>query len=281
MLTFVSTTCVPECRDLRRALDWMAAEGFDRVEIGSYHLPLADPVAEALRGAPRRRLIVHNYFPPAENPFIVNIGSADPAVLAKSVAQVKRAIDTAKAVGAELYTFHPAFLVDPAPPEGKKDSLYWPGRAVTRERAWEIFLPALRDIIAHADRAGQRVAIENQGSVKENDSLMMTQPWEWRDLMAETRATSLGVLVDVGHLKLSAVANKFRREELLEAVEGRIYAFHAHDNDGQDDQHRPVGEGAWFLSTIRQARFERTPVVLESWDLTPDQVRASLAAMEG
>ena len=81
---------------------------------------------------------------------------------------------------------------------------------------------------------------------------------------ARVGGRSLGVLLDTGHLNVTASTLGFDRLELVDAVAGRVGAFHLHDNDGAVDEHRPVEEGSWALDVVRRERFAAIPVTVEA-----------------
>ena len=71
---------------------------------------------------------IHNYFPPPENPFVLNLGSLNPEVGAQSFAHVERALQWCQILGANRYSFHAGFLIDPRSEErrvGKECRSRW------------------------------------------------------------------------------------------------------------------------------------------------------------
>jgi sugar phosphate isomerase/epimerase len=83
---------------------------------------------------------------------------------------------------------------------------------------------------------------------------------------------SLGLLVDVGHLKVTANALGFSRHEFLDTVGGHVVAFHLSDNDGMDDQNLPFGDDAWFLPRLNE--FPKATMILEAYRLDHEQIRS-------
>ena len=56
---------------------------------------------------------VHNYFPPPADPFVLNLGSLDTLTGERSIAHVEQALKWCVALGADRYSFHAGFLLDP------------------------------------------------------------------------------------------------------------------------------------------------------------------------
>lgn len=50
---------------------------------------------------------------------------------------------------------------------------------------------------------------------------------------------NVGYVVDIGHAHI----NKWRIDSLLHELGDKLFALHLHDNDGQRDEHAPIGQG--------------------------------------
>jgi sugar phosphate isomerase/epimerase len=75
--------------------------------------------------------------------------------------------------------------------------------------------------------------------------LLLQTPDEFAEL------DGFGILLDTGHLNVSATTLGFDRAEFVERLGPRIRAFHLHDNDGSADLHRPVEPDSWALEAVR------------------------------
>ena len=58
-------------------------------------------------------LSFHNYFPPPEKSFVLNLASSDNEVSKKSINHVIRAIDLSHSLGIKEYSIHAGFRIDP------------------------------------------------------------------------------------------------------------------------------------------------------------------------
>ena len=56
---------------------------------------------------------MHNYFPPPEIDFVINIASLNTEIYEKSINQCIKAINLSKKLGASAYSIHAGFLIDP------------------------------------------------------------------------------------------------------------------------------------------------------------------------
>jgi sugar phosphate isomerase/epimerase len=72
------------------------------------------------------------------------------------------------------------------------------------------------------------------------------------------------VLLDLGHLNVTATTLHFGHYEFIDAVAPAVAAFHLHDNDGSADQHLPVAGESWAMAVLRDARFAACPISVEA-----------------
>ena len=60
---------------------------------------------------------LHNYFPPPENPFVINLATKNEKILKKTEDHLKNSIDYAAYLNLKNYSFHAGFVVDISPKE--------------------------------------------------------------------------------------------------------------------------------------------------------------------
>jgi sugar phosphate isomerase/epimerase len=195
------------------------------------------------------RFQVHNYFPPPKEPFVLNLGSLNPNVAARSLAHVERALDCCRAVGADHYSFHAGFLLDP-----RVDEL---GRPIaqqnlfSRDECINVFIERVASIATRAAAAGVRVMVENNVLSSRNarrfdvNPLLMCEPAECRALMRRM-PENVGMLLDVAHLKVSARSLGFDPAAMFRECGDWIRGYHLSDNDGLEDSNLPYSEDSWF-----------------------------------
>src|SRR5215469_3858259 len=157
---YVSTTSF-QTHDLPEIFALCEANGIGAVELSvakSWDL-------EALRQeCARRRLLVHNYFPPPAEPFLLNLASQDATNLQRSLDHCRRAIDLSAELGAPIYAAHGGFGADLGPallgrPEAQAalpaDSL------ASGERILATLVDSSRALCAYGRGCGVRFLIEN------------------------------------------------------------------------------------------------------------------------
>lgn len=269
-MIFVSTSCLEGVKDLAEVLDIYSSHGIENVELGSCHEYIED-VESTLREYSDLNFVVHNYFPPAREPFIMNLAAQDGRVRTDSIAVCKRAIDLCHKFSYDLYSFHPGFRVKET--LGLKFDLT-SNQIVPYEAAFEKFTASLEEISTYAESRGVKVALENLEH--QNQAYMMTRPEEFErvlDLFPE-----LGVLLDMGHLKIASRKFGFAMEDFIKRVGNNIAAVHIHENDGEKDLHlEPMGgDLVGYLSSINSDL-----IVLEGRFMDANRIAANVKFLEG
>lgn len=198
---------------------------------------------------------VHNYFPPPKNSFVLNLASFNDEIANLSFDHITRAIDLSENLGSKFYSFHAGFLLDPQPNDlGKK---FTKEKLNHRESAIEIFVNRVNLISDYAKKKGIMILLENNVISNSNmkhfgtNPFLMTHHFETIEIMKATD-DNVGLLVDVGHLKVSSYSEEFCKHEYLNSTNDFTYAYHLSDNDGLSDSNDPIAPDSWFWSYIRK-----------------------------
>lgn len=256
----------------------LAQVGLKSIELsgGAYSDTLLNDL-RALR--PDISFQIHNYFPPPADPFVLNLGSLDAEVAARSVEHVEQALRWCVALGSDRYSFHAGFLLDPKVDElGKRI----PSRSLfNRDDSIEVFVHRVSRLAEIAEDAGVALMIENNVLSARNASefstnpLLMCDPQECQKVMAMLPVT-VGQLIDVAHLKVSANSLNFDPADMFSACDERIVAYHLSDNNGLEDSNKPFADDAWFWPFLKP---DVGYYSVEVYGCTPDKLlqQANLA----
>lgn len=263
MTVYASTACVDPRRELWETLAACREAGIGAVELGATRLEDRERLTERLQAEPLV-LLVHNYFPPPAESFVVNLASADAGVRERSLALVVEGIELCAALGAPFYSVHAGFVHDPDGWDGR--SFTFPDATAPETVAAEArFRDALAAALAHAQAAGVGLLVENNVCTAAlRGKLLLQTADEFERLLEAVGDPALGVLVDTGHLNVSAHTLGFDRAEFVRRLEPRIRAWHLHDNDGSADTHDPAAEGGWALECVRRPALRSLPVIVEA-----------------
>ena len=156
--------------------------------------------------------LVHNYFPPHEEPFVLNLAAGDPEALERSRAHCRAAMDLTVELGAGFFSVHAGFAFTAAPDDLGKVLTHGPRGSL--EQAQRTFVESLRILCADGAARGVAILMENNVVAPfnlvngKNRLCLCTTDTEILETLAEVDAPNLGLLVDVGHLHVSANADR-------------------------------------------------------------------------
>jgi len=196
----------------------------------------------------------HNYFPAPEEPFLLNLASLNDQLWQRSIDHCHLGLDLASCSGAPFFSAHAGYCGDPSP-----DDL---GNVMTevhpelRQEYWGRFLDAVKHLGAEAAQANVKFLIENHVVIEDNvaagDHPFLCATSEEALSLKEEAGPSVGLLLDTGHLKVTANSLGFDRDAFVEEVAGVVECIHHSDNDGIRDTNQALSLDYWFLRHMRK-----------------------------
>ncbi|WP_027714739.1 sugar phosphate isomerase/epimerase [Desulfuromonas sp. TF] len=279
MACYLSTAAFPT-RDLRKVLTTKI--GRIGLELSSGLDPIEDPFA-LLQAAGDRRFLVHNYFPPTVEPFVLNLASVDAVIHTRSVQLCRTAIDLCRELGAPFYSVHAGFAMHMAPDDlGRpaRQRQLGPAAFFDRDAAYQTFVATVRDLAEYARRQGLMLLIENNVAALNNlDSfgtcpLLLAEVDELERFFQDIDHSQVRLLLDVGHAKVSARTFGISPESYFERLGPWIEALHLSDNDGKSDTNLPFDASAWFFPYLAGCRGRTMVIEVTSQPLSRLQLLA-------
>jgi len=262
---FLSTTSIAKDRDVFFGIEEALPIGIDRFELGSGHIYNAD-IENKIDFLKSFNLTMHSYFPPEEDDMVINLASREKDILSKSLGKIYKSIKFSKTVNSRLYSFHPGFMSEVKKPNGEQiaDFKFDDFDKASYKEAFGIFLNSVKSVCKNAEKFEVEIACENSGSVERKDFLLMTRPEEFENLFSLMDYSNLGLLLDLGHLRLGAEAHGFEPYDFITKFQKRIKAIHVHDNDGKKDLHLTVKRDGWSYKFLKEIKSIDVPFVCES-----------------
>lgn len=250
-MIYVSTGGFRERTAYEVSMDLLAA-GMQHIEL-SGGLPSETLLNDLSELKEKVNFQIHNYFPPAIKPFVLNLGTLDLEIGCRSVSHVEQAIQWCSILGCTRYGVHAGFLLDPKVDElGKRI----PNRNLfDRDKCIEIFVDRVKYLAGLAEKAGITLMIENNVLSAKNalefngNPLLMCDPRECQEIMA-LMPECVGLLVDVAHLKVSSKSLRFDPGHMFDLCHAKIVGYHLSDNNGLEDSNMPFDENAWFWNFL-------------------------------
>ena len=112
------------------------------------------------------KFIVHNYFPPPQRPFVLNLASLNESIYQESLNHIKKSIKLASFIKSPFYSFHAGFLIDPKVKELgktiKSNHLY------DKNKCFERFIYSIKILSKYASKYKIKLLIENNVITKSN-----------------------------------------------------------------------------------------------------------------
>ena len=198
-------------------------------------------------------LQVHNYFPPPEKPFVLNLASMDETIAKKTIDHIMHSLDVCKILKSNYYSFHAGFLCDIKVSElGKKVD-----RKILqdREKSLDLFVNRISKISEKAKQNNINIMIENNVLSKNNKASFEGNPLLMCDAdecekVINSCPENVKLLIDVAHLKVSSNSLNFNKIEFLEKCNHLAAGYHLSDNNGDSDSNDKFDNESWFWDHI-------------------------------
>lgn len=253
-MIFVSSSCV-RYKKICDSVSALAENGFMNIELSGgtqfYGAYLEDLLC--LKEKYNLTYRCHNYFPPPEKHFVLNLASLDDNIYVSSLEHLKKSIDVSVLLGADKFGFHAGFYVDINTEEI--------GRSVSKKEQYDKaeaqkrFYEAVRVLNNYAD--GVTLYVENNVTSAinlrthgGNNPFMLTCSAEYRELAS---VADIKLLLDIAHLKVScrSLGLDFAKE-LAELASHTDYV-HISDNDGLNDQNLGISGESQVHSLLKKS----------------------------
>ncbi len=202
----------------------------------------------------KQNILIHNYFPRPKKDFVLNLATANKFILKKTEAFIKKSILLCSKLNIKYYSFHAGFLIDPKirmlGKKIKKTSIQ------NRDESLKRFILRTNKLARFAKKHNVELLIENNVLSKKNylvfknNPLLMTSYQEMIKIMKNT-PNNVNLLIDVGHLKVSAKTLKFNMKNTLSKVNKWVKGYHLSENNGLEDSNNFLKSKSWFLKILK------------------------------
>lgn len=278
---FASTCCFVE-RDVAILAKDAQQHGLSNLELGFGLAPesVAEDTLQSLR-EDGFQFLIHNYFPSPPKPFVANLASDDEDVSAATLELCKKAILLCEQLEVPYYSIHSGFLCHATPKDLSHDLTELP--RIERTRGLDLFLERLTFITGFAAERGVSIAIENHVVTPfnlvdgENALLPGATAPELIETIRAVGADNLFILLDLGHLNVTAVTLGFSLELAVAELAPYTRAVHLSANDGGSDQHLPLtARDSGIVNAIKDLAPHGPDFILETPCIGSSQVADQL-----
>jgi sugar phosphate isomerase/epimerase len=268
MPCYLSTACF-KTTDLDEIIASSLEHGFN-LELSSA-LPFSLSTLESVSNATKQmNFLVHNYFPPPAIPFVLNLASTDPVTHQQSVILCKNAIDLCARLGAPFYSVHSGFALNLLPEDLGNPAVQRQRaevQSVSRGKAYEIYVKTINSLALYAKDSGVDLLVENNVVTVENINddgtfpLLLADIDELTGFFSDINDPAVGLLLDTGHVNVSAATFGILPEQYIEGLRPFIRGLHLSDNNGQRDTNMPIRPESWFAPYLKE--LAAIPMVIE------------------
>lgn len=257
------------------AIKEFITNGVTHVEWSGGHQAEIDSIDQALLTASDSLTSrLHNYFPPPNANFVLNLASPDQEIAALSVEHVEKALQISASVGAHKYGVHAGFFFDPYPAQ-----LGHPFVNVVlndRRRVLDRFLKRYLRLQERAARLGVQLYVENNVLSQANarifggkKAFMLLDAEDWHELYG---AGVENLLLDLAHLKVSCGSLGLDYAEQAKELFGISDYIHVSETDGTADTNDPVVGWDGVLAPLRQISSDDKDVTVEVYPSLNDAI---------
>jgi sugar phosphate isomerase/epimerase len=280
-MIYISSSCI-KTNTIKESVEILARAGFRRIELsgGTRYYPEYLQDLLDLKEKYNLEFLLHNYFPPPQTHFVVNLASLNDQLYERSLAHCLEAIRLSKIFGSKKYAVHAGFMID--------IGLHEIGKTLDTKKLNDRGLSLIR-LEAAYDRllleAGGQVEIyfENNVLSQENftkysgvNPLFLTHASDHEVIMSQF---NFKLLLDVAHLYVSSCSLGLDFQKQLEALIGVTDYVHVSDNDGTADMNDYLDRNSPIMRTIAEHDLRGKTITLETY-CSMDKIQESYETLK-
>lgn len=281
-MLYISTGCVPG-KTIGERVELLAQEGFYNLELTGGTIYYHEYIDELLQLKKKYQLnyLVHNYFPPPEHPFVLNLGSLQGDVIDQSLSLCKKAIKDAAVLGSSNYSVHAGFYFDP---QIRELGAILDNRILNdAATAKATFIENVQHLKEMANQYDIDLYIENnvvnQGSFlsfnKEVPAMLLNHE-DYQELQEEI---DFNLLLDVAHLKVSTNSLELDYPTELSVLIQHSEYVHLSDNNSLKDENKSITQDSELFKLLSNENLSNKIIVLEVYEEL-EQIKASYDLVE-
>lgn len=279
MSVYVSTTYLGDGSRVDDALKDLETLNIKNIELGSNHAPLG---RERLNVKKNTTYIVHNYFPPTQKDFILNIASSSPVVREKSISFIKNSVNWCKKKKIKYYTIHPGFLAEAISPLGHngKDrnfDLKFDQKSINKKNRQRTINQAIKiiELLYKFAQGKTHLLIENQGSKTSKEYTIFDSIVELQ-LLKESIGEKLEFNFNLAHAELSGI--NLKSSKVFNFVYKNSPFFELSEISGIYDSHLPVFPKKGVIGNLlftKKTFFRKRNIILEYRNIPSKNLKSS------
>lgn len=265
-MIYISSSCV-KYKTISESVEFLARNDIKHIELsgGTNYYPTFENDLLELKDKYGLTYQIHNYFPPPEQHFVLNLASLNDQIFNTAMSHCKRAIALAQNLGSNKYGLHAGFFIDPVVDDlGKKIRK---STISNKEEAIKRFCNGFK--ILQENSGPIDLYIENNVISATNfetygeNIFMLTNS---REYFAIKKEIDFNLLLDIAHLKVSCKTLGLNFEKEFEILWEQSNYIHLSDNDGLHDSNQSISKKSSFYDLLKNQNFSGKTFSLEIYN---------------
>ena len=264
-MIYASSSCSSKT-NIKESILELVHTGITNIELsgGTNFYPALENDLLELKNKHQLNFLLHNYFPPPKEHFVLNLASKNFQIIEQSKNHLSKAIGLSKKLGADKYGIHAGFFIDP-----HKDEL---GKAIRKTQLTpenegrEIFIGNFTEVLQEANVHGVKLYLENNVLSAQNHNKYGVNPFMLTNKKAFLELKNLlnfELLLDVAHLKVSCNSLGLNFEEELKFLSAQTDYIHLSDNDGFSDTNLEISKNSDLFKSLQKCDLKNKTISLE------------------
>lgn len=265
-MIYVSSSCVKSAK-IKDSVVSLAENGIKNIELSGgsdfYNEIKTDLIS--LKNEFELNCQIHNYFPPPEDHFVLNLASLDEKLWGKCIDFYKNTIEMSLEMGSKHYGIHGGFYLDPQVCELGKN--FVSKNDTDKKSAIEKFATGFELLKSFANNE-INLYVENNVLSFDNyknyayNPFMLTTFEEYEELKI---LTDFKLLLDVAHLKVSSNTLNLDFDTELKKLLPNSNYLHLSDNDGKNDLNLGIDNSSELLILLKKNEIKGKIITLETY----------------
>lgn len=265
-MIYISTSCIKE-RRISDSIETLAQNGFNNIELSGgtdFYDAIYDDILE-LKIKYQLNYLLHNYFPPPKEHFVLNLASTENNIRQKSIENFSKAIEFAQLSNIKRLGVHAGFYINPN--FKQLGGSFSPTILMNKDESMKLFCESFNLLKAKAKNIelyieNNVISLSNLEVYGENP-LMLTCFNEYLELRKQI---DFKLILDVSHLKVSCETLNLDFENEFNLLIKESDYIHISDNDGKEDQNHPLKKDSEILRLLTKQDLKGKIFTLEVYD---------------
>jgi sugar phosphate isomerase/epimerase len=266
-MIYISSACSKQKR-IGPAIQELADQGHQNIELtgGTRYYDGYESDLLELKEKYGLNFLVHNYFPPPKDPFILNLASLDTDIYEKSLHHLKKALRLTRLIGGSRFGFHAGFFVDR--PVNEIGQQFGKSKIYSRKKALKRFVSGFQILKEEFNEIDLYIEnncySESNGQVYGSDvPFMLLGADDYKELRNQIE---FHLLLDIGHLMVTANTCHLDFEKEFQSLFNHSDYIHISSNDGKHDQNFGLTDKGKLFEILTDCNWENKIISLEIYE---------------